>query len=146
MPKGKMVFIELKGVLKRVQDLMALIESSKVNKNQIHFLCYLPSMIKKLKTKFPSYNATLNLIPSLFNYDLKKIKNEISRSQSDGISVHIDSKQSIKLVKNLKEDNIFILTWTVNDKRFMKKLLQIGVNGIITDFPEKLAKLLDKCE
>ena len=103
-------------------------------------------MIKKLKTKFPSYNATLNLIPSLFNYDLKKIKNEISRSQSDGISVHIDSKQSIKLVKNLKEDNIFILTWTVNDKRFMKKLLQIGVNGIITDFPEKLAKLLDKCE
>ena len=48
--------------------------------------------------------------------------------------------------ENLKEDNIFILTWTVNDKRFMKKLLQIGVNGIITDFPEKLAKLLDKCE
>ena len=146
MPKGKMMFIEVKGVLKKVEDLMALIECSKVNKNQIHFLCYLPSMIKKLKKKFPSYNATLNLIPSLFNYDLKKIKNEISRSQSDGISVHIDSKQSIKLVKNLKEDNIFILTWTVNDKRFMKKLLQIGVNGIITDFPEKLAKLLGKCE
>ena len=52
MPKGKMMYIEVKGVLKKVEDLIALIECSKVNKNQIHFLCYLPSMIKKLKKNF----------------------------------------------------------------------------------------------
>ena len=56
----------------------------------------------------------------------------------------IDSKQSIKLVENLKNEDIFVLTWTVNDKRFMKKLLKIGVDGIITDFPKKLAKLVSQ--
>ena len=58
--------------------------------------------------------------------------------------MHIDSKQSIKLVENLKNEDIFVLTWTVNDKRFMKKLLKIGVDGIITDFPKKLANLLSE--
>ena len=58
--------------------------------------------------------------------------------------MHIDSKQSIKLVENLKNEDIFVLTWTVNDKKFMKKLLKIGVDGIITDFPKKLANLLSE--
>ena len=144
VPEGKLIFIEVKGVLKKIQNLITLIEDMNLEKNQIHFLCYLPSMIKKLKTEFPNYKATLNLIPSLFNYDPEKIKKEIFRSLSDGISLHIDSKQSIKLVENLKNEDIFVLTWTVNDKRFMKKLLKIGVDGIITDFPKKLAKLLSE--
>ena len=37
-----------------------------------------------------------------------------------------------------------MLTWTVNDKKFMKKLIQSQVDGIITDYPKKLAKILGK--
>jgi glycerophosphoryl diester phosphodiesterase len=63
---------------------------------------------------------------------------------SDGISLHIDSSESIKLVKKLKKEEKFILSWTVNDSSFMKKLIKSQVDGIITDYPQKLNKILDK--
>ena len=37
-----------------------------------------------------------------------------------------------------------MLTWTVNDKKFMKKLIKSKVDGIITDYPQKMAKILEK--
>ena len=62
---------------------------------------------------------------------------------SDGISLHIDSSESIKLVKKLKKEEKFILSWTVNDSRFMRKLIKSQVDGIVTDYPQKLNKILD---
>ena len=82
----------------------------------------------------------------MFNYDVNRIKQEIVISNSDGISVHIDSKESIKLVEKLKNEGLFVLTWTVNDKRFMNKLIEAKVDGIITDYPKKLAKILGKID
>ena len=82
----------------------------------------------------------------MFNYDVNRIKQEIAISNSDGISVHIDSKESIKLVEKLKNERLFVLTWTVNDKRFMNKLIEAKVDGIITDYPKKLAKILGKID
>ena len=109
-------------------------------------MCYLPSVVKNIKNNFPNQKATLNLIPSLFNYDVNRIKQEIASSNSDGISLHIDSKESIKLVEKLKSGRLFVLTWTVNDKRFMNKLIEAKVDGIITDYPKKLAKILGKID
>ena len=58
--------------------------------------------------------------------------------------MHADSKQSIKLIEKLKNEKFFVLTWTVNDKKFMKKLIKSKVDGIITDYPKKLAKILER--
>ena len=144
MYKRQIIFIEIKGVNKNLNQLMKLISNSNLKKNQVHFLCYLPSVIKNIKKNFPTQKATLNLIPSLFDYDEERIKEEIKNSNSDGISLHVDSKQSIKLIEKLKSEKFFVLTWTVNDKKFMKKLIKSKVDGIITDYPQKMAKILKK--
>jgi glycerophosphoryl diester phosphodiesterase len=31
-----------------------------------------------------------------------------------------------------------IIPWTVNDTEQMKKLVQLGVDGIITDYPDRI--------
>ena len=58
--------------------------------------------------------------------------------------MQIDSKKSIKLVEKLTKEGLFVLSWTVNYKRFMKKLIKANVDGIITDHPKKLATILGR--
>lgn len=36
-----------------------------------------------------------------------------------------------------------VYVWTVNDPREMESLLELGVDGLITDFPERLSQLLN---
>ena len=50
------------------------------------------------------------------------------------------------LVKELDALDIQLLVWTVNDKADLKKMIKLGVNGIITDYPDKAIALLDEEE
>ena len=45
------------------------------------------------------------------------------------------------LVRYLHQKNIALIPWTVNDTATMKKLIKLGVDGIISDYPEKLIEL-----
>jgi glycerophosphoryl diester phosphodiesterase len=50
------------------------------------------------------------------------------------------------LVKTLDSLGIELLVWTVNDKSDLRRMIKLGVGGIITDHPEKATKLLDEEE
>jgi len=41
-----------------------------------------------------------------------------------------------EIINNLKSENIITNTWTVNDKKSFDNLKSIGVDGIITNYPE----------
>lgn len=43
-----------------------------------------------------------------------------------------------KFIHSCRESKIKVIPWTVNDKELMKKLMQIGVDGIISDYPDRL--------
>ena len=144
IPREKKVFIEIKEGIKEINELIDIVRKSKLETSNCHFLSYIPENIKRIKKDFPSFKATLNTIPAFYNYEINKINKIIKSSMSDGISLHIDSSESIKLVKKLKKEEKFILSWTVNDSSFMKKLIKSQVDGIITDYPQKLNKILDK--
>ena len=38
-----------------------------------------------------------------------------------------------------------ILTWVVNDVADMKLLVNLGVHGIYTSYPDRLLKMLKRC-
>ena len=44
-------------------------------------------------------------------------------------------------VKWLHENGIQVIPWTVNDVDEMKKLIEMGVDGIITDFPNLIPEV-----
>ena len=44
------------------------------------------------------------------------------------------------------DHGVAILTWVVNDEDDMRKLIDLGVDGIYTSYPDRLLRLLDRCE
>ena len=49
-----------------------------------------------------------------------------------------------KFIKGSHNKNIPIYVRTINEVNEMKRLIQLGVDGIITDYPDKLSKILKK--
>ena len=51
-------------------------------------------------------------------------------------------KKSMNLIKKFKEEGKYCITWTVNNKKYMRDLIELGVDAIITDNPKKLMKVI----
>lgn len=47
-----------------------------------------------------------------------------------------------KTMKFAEKSGIKVVPWTVNKERQMRSLIELGVNGIITDYPDRLIKVL----
>jgi glycerophosphoryl diester phosphodiesterase len=53
-----------------------------------------------------------------------------------------ESPNFIQSVADLQEAGFPVIPWTVNDKPTMQQLIDLGVDGLITDFPDILLELL----
>ena len=47
-----------------------------------------------------------------------------------------------RFIVNLQRNGIKVFVWTIDKKKEMKKFISLGVNGIITNHPDRLYKLL----
>jgi len=47
-----------------------------------------------------------------------------------------------KILQAAREEGLKVIAWTVDEIEDMRKLIEMGVDGIITDYPERLANLL----
>ena len=48
------------------------------------------------------------------------------------------------LVRHLRERDIQLVVWTVNQENDMQRMIDLGVDGIITDHPDRLLRLLER--
>lgn len=55
--------------------------------------------------------------------------------------LQIVSKQ---FVENAHRQNLKVHVWTINETADMQRLLEMGVDGIMTDYPDRLLKLLNR--
>ena len=78
---------------------------------------------------------------------LKNIGFKINHIQGDFMQVPI-YRYGLKIVTKsfvsfVQEQNVKIAVWTINKESEMKYLIELGVDGIITDVPNKLKKLIN---
>jgi glycerophosphoryl diester phosphodiesterase len=140
-PEKSKIFIEIKPSKISFNELNEMVETDVISKKNTHFLGFYPNVVKNLIERF-DIPATLSIIPAFFDYDYKKIRSLLEKSNSFGISQHMDSKKSMNLIKKFKDEGKYCITWTVNNKKYMRDLLEIGVDAIITDNPKKLIKVI----
>lgn len=119
-------------------------------------------MEEKVIEKIYQYNLKDNVILSSFNhYSMLKVK-EIDSDIKTGLlymagifNVHEYAKRckadaihpiylsvlDENIVKEIHRGGIAINAWTVNEESDMKKLIDLGIDGIITNYPNKLNEI-----
>ena len=140
-PENSKIFVEIKPSKISFNELDEMIETNVISKLNTHFLGFYPNVVKSLIQRF-DIPATLSVVPAFLDYDYIKISTILEKSNSFGISQRIDSKKSINLIKKFKEEGKYCIAWTVNNKKYMRDLIEIGADAIITDNPKKLIKVI----
>ena len=140
-PKKSKIFVEIKPSKISFGELNEMFETNVISKLNTHFLGFYPNIVEGLNKRF-DIPATLSVIPAFFDYDYKKISPLLEKSNSFGISQHMDSKKSMNLIKKFKDEGKYCIAWTVNNKKYMRDLIEIGVDAVITDNPKKLIKVI----
>lgn len=135
LAKGKIkVCVELKviGIEKQVVDLLNEVDMT----NQVIVFSFNDeSLIKikklnpKLKTLFLKNDANLKTL------DFVKAIN------ANAIGIGYGTELTKEFMDYAKNINIKIFKWTVNNKQEMKKLIDLNIDGIITDRPDLALKL-----
>ena len=94
----------------------------------------------KIKKTIYSKSPWIDHIPLTIVYDLPKIIKELGGSAWHPYYKDINKKA----VKDARDNNLPVNVWTVNDEDDMLKMIEYGVDGIMTDYPLRLKNLCEK--
>jgi len=80
--------------------------------------------------------ASINILP----IDIVDIA---SKANADMVSIHL-SLLNREIIDELHHSGFKVLTWTINDQIQAIKYIDMGVDGIVTDRPDKILELIRK--
>ena len=104
--------------------------------NQYIFMSFDSEILNELNKLLPKSKMVFLINNPFKTY--KKIRKEIFFCPfALGIDQNIITK---KIIQKAKKDNILTYVWTVNSINQKNKLIKLGVDGIITDYPDILVK------
>lgn len=93
------------------------------------------------------------VINNLVNYSPSNIPIYIDRRIKLGNIFRLNYSEAVnpnykqvtrKLIAKVKKHQRKLFCWTVNDPKDMRRMIDMGVDGIITNYPERLKKVLEE--
>ncbi len=140
IPHGKELVIEIKSGLEIMPYLKEMVYNHP-KKEQTIFIAFDWEVILEAKRLFPQqpcYWLSSNKDDVMDKWML------IKKNALDGINLH-HKIITQELMLNAKNDNIPILSWTINDLKTANRLIALGIAGITTDRPGWLrSQILNK--
>lgn len=121
------------------KDLLNLISLYKINTENIIFESFSLQSLQNLS----SLDKSLKLV-QLFNVsDPQEVLTNIDWISTHGYGVGVNNAIiNDSFVKIIKSKHLELHVWTVDKEEDMKKLIDLGVTGIFTDYPNILQKVL----
>jgi len=94
-------------------------------------------VLKYIKKKYPEYKLSMLADKE---YDYKNIFSDLKFYPD----IYSPNYKSLKpeIIKKLKSKKIKIIPWTVNSNDDIAEVLNMGVDGIISDYPDRVIKFL----
>lgn len=110
-----------------------------VHKNQMEDRVVLKSfdaqLLNVLKSEYPEAKISFLLYKKSIEEGLAQLN-----FKPDIISPHYKQLKGRERVLQLQEQGFKVLTWTVNRQRHIRRMMSYGVDGIISDYPERVMK------
>ena len=119
-------------------DLLMNVILTKNIKERVTIQSFDMRTLQYLKINFPSVKTSLLYEPTITKELSQQIK-ELGFVPDIYSPDYTTVNQS--LVNECRDKGIQLLPWTVNDLKIMQGLKQMGVNGVISDYPDLYSKL-----
>lgn len=147
-PNKKFV-VEIKQTMPAIEELLiALIRKYHMEEKVIiaseHF-----DPLARVRTMDPALATNLSAIEAREFYTLFRMRlSAFYKSAGDALQIPDEYKgQKVvtrSFVKAVHKKGLILHVWTVNDPEEMKQLIDDGVDGIITDYPDRLVEVISK--
>lgn len=92
-------------------------------------------ILSEMRKNYPQIKVSYLLYKTPIKEGLRQLN-----FKPDVLSPHFTQLKNIEQVKDLQKQDIKIIVWTVNEKQHIRKMFKLGVDGIISDFPEKVLR------
>jgi len=131
-----------------IQSLCRLIRDHQMTK-KVMVASFDADSLKEFRLLCPQVATSAGASEAMLFYGLQKIYLEALYSP-DAQALQIPETYGDLRVVNRRfiaaahARNMRVQVWTVNDVKAMKRLLNLGVDGIMTDYPQRLMELLKK--
>lgn len=142
LPEGKLFLIEIKCGPEIVAELKRVLEQSGVSLQQLRVISFNADVIAETKRAIPQMKAFW-----LSSYKTDKqtgavtpthdeILAMLKRTSADGLDSKADLTQlTPQFIQRLRDANLELHVWTVNDIDLARQLAKLGVDSITTDRP-----------
>ena len=142
LPKDMMLNIEIKDIARRhsniEEKMLEVLKKYPEKLDNIIISSFHHDKIKRLQELEPKLKLAL-----LTGSEFIEIEKYLSVNDLNSYSYHPEKNFiSRETVKTLHEKGIKVFVWTVNKEEDLEYLISIGIDGIITNYPDIMKELL----
>lgn len=141
----RLLFIEVKSGPEIISPLEATLAASGVPPGQLRFLCFDAGVIRALKERLPDYRAcwlTDYRFRGSWRPSRREILQTLADSRADGLASRDRAALDEALVRDLRRASLEIHVWTVDSAAAARRLVDLGVDSIMTNRPAWLRQSL----
>lgn len=144
VPSERKIFIEVKGSEKMLPFLKKIISESSLLSTQANFLAFDPVIARLVKNIFPDHLVCLNFDQTTIPLsNPKELLQLLRESNLDGVDISVNPPIKSHLVEEFHRHGKKLFVWVVDEPDEAKRLLKIGVDGIISNRPAWLREQLN---
>ena len=137
IPNGKQIYIEIKCGVEIISPLLNQLSESNLNIHNVVIISFDTQVIKVLRDSQPQYKSLL-LYSCEDNRDTDELIADAMKINANGIST--DNKTSQLMVEKIISSGLEYHSWTIDDPKVARQLIQWGASSITTNDPETLIK------
>lgn len=139
----KGLIIEIKGLTQEEADKVGLKLAEFMKERTFVIPVFVCSFWHKTVEKFKESLSDIKTFIAVDDSDsAKKSVELINNANADGIGIRSDLI-SKEIVDDIHKNNFFVDAWVVNEAEEFRRLKDIGVDWITTDYPDKFSKIID---